>query len=199
MALFSIWKMRNYFKLAEKRKAKQLVRAALCGGCFGEALRAGEPWAEWGMDHPQGERTWSRPYNRAILRRKRTTRSSGRAFHGRSRTTTSPLWFGVKGEWDHGELSKCQAPKLVCDLWRVAFEAADRGENIQDAILMRLRASRSRQAAIPPTLIGEPIRLGRIRSLPNRRAFMFFSTSARPIMVRRSAKIESSRMIRRSS
>ena len=104
---------------------------------------------------------------------------------------TSPLWFGVKGEWEHGELSKCQAPKLVCDLWRIAFEAASRtpgrglgldpGGNIQDAILVALEklpgldkpqflqrslASRSDWAEYD--------------RLPNRRAFMFFSTLPAP-------------------
>ena len=36
---------------------------------------------------------------------------------------------------DHHELAKCQAPKLMCDLWRIAFEAAAQGRDIQDAIL----------------------------------------------------------------
>ena len=36
---------------------------------------------------------------------------------------------GVKGVWDCGVLSNARAPKLICDLWRIAFEAADRGED----------------------------------------------------------------------
>jgi transcriptional regulator with XRE-family HTH domain len=105
--------------------------------------------------------------------------------------TTSPLWFGVKGEWDHGELSKCQAPKLICDLWRIAFEAADRGESIQDAVLDALQklpgldkpqfmqrslASRSDWAEYD--------------HLPNRRAFMFFSTLPAPAWSEAWHKIE---------
>ena len=95
---------------------------------------------------------------------------------------TSGLWFGVKGEFDGGELCKCQAPKLMCDLWRIAFEAASESKDIQDTILDALQslpgldkpqflqrslASRSDWTAYD--------------QLPNRRAFMFFTTLPAPV------------------
>ena len=52
---------------------------------------------------------------------------------------TSSLWFGVKGVWDHHDLAKCQAPKLICDLWRIAFEAAGQGRDMRHAVVDALK------------------------------------------------------------
>ena len=142
------------------------------------------------MDHSQGERTGLGHITAPAYDRNALPTHPAAPFQI-TPDKTSPLWFGVKGEWEHGELSKCQAPKLVCDLWRIAFEAASRtpgrglgldpGGNIQDAILVALEklpgldkpqflqrslASRSDWAEYD--------------RLPNRRAFMFFSTLPAP-------------------
>jgi hypothetical protein len=95
---------------------------------------------------------------------------------------TSPLWFGVKGVWDCGALTNARAPKLVCDLWRIAFEATGRGDDIQLAIKDALK--------ILPGL-NEPQFQQRALSsradwlaydrLPNKRAFMFFNILPAPI------------------
>lgn len=96
--------------------------------------------------------------------------------------TTSPLWFGVKGEWDHGELSKCQAPKLICDLWRIAFQAAQRGKHVQDAIIDALDTlpGLDKPQFMQRSLASRSDWTEYDR-LPNRRAFMFFSTLPAPI------------------
>ena len=59
-----IFQYRRHEFFARKQKG---IRAALCAGGFCETLCAGEPWIEWGMDHPQSERTWARTYHRASL------------------------------------------------------------------------------------------------------------------------------------
>jgi hypothetical protein len=94
---------------------------------------------------------------------------------------TSSLWFGVKGGWDHGELSKCQAPKLVCDLWRIAFEAASIRADIQDAILNALQTlpGLDKPQFMQRTLASRSDWV-EYDHLPNRRAFMFFSTLPAP-------------------
>jgi hypothetical protein len=94
---------------------------------------------------------------------------------------TSGSWFGVKNEWDHGELSKCQAPKLVCDLWRIAFEAASAGEDIQNAIIDALETlpGLDKPLFMQRTLAGRSD-WTEYDHLPNRRAFMFFSTLPAP-------------------
>jgi hypothetical protein len=98
-----------------------------------------------------------------------------------SADNTSPLWFGVKGEWDRGELSKCQAPKLVCDLWRIAFEAADQGKNIQDTILEALgRLPGVDKPQFLQRSLASRSDWAEYDHLPNRRAFMFFSTLPAP-------------------
>ena len=120
----------------------------------------------------------------------RAAHSSGRAVPNHA-DETSPLWFGVKGEWDHGELSKCQAPKLVCDLWRIAFEAADRTPaGGSDLIREQTFKTLSLIALDKFPGLDKPQFLQRSLAsrsdwaeydrLPNRRAFMFFSTLPAP-------------------
>jgi hypothetical protein len=94
---------------------------------------------------------------------------------------TSSLWFGVKCEWDHGELAKCQAPKLICDLWRIAFEAASDGRDIQDAILdvLEILPGLDKPQFIQRSLASRSD-WAQYDQLPNRRAFMFFSTLPAP-------------------
>ena len=65
------------------------------------------------MDHSQGDGPWARPHNRAGLRSDRIAASPD----GASR-----------------KVEQQSNPKLVCDLWRIAFEAAGRGDDIQLAI-----------------------------------------------------------------
>ena len=107
---------------------------------------------------------------------------------------TSPLWFGVKGEWDHGELSKCQAPKLVCDLWRIAFDAAAQGNNIQDAILDVLEKlpGLDKPQFMQRTLASRSD-WTEYDHLPNWRAFMFFSTLPAPVWSDALHKLETRR------
>jgi hypothetical protein len=95
---------------------------------------------------------------------------------------TSPLWFGVKGVWDCSALSNARAPKLVCDLWRIAFEAADRGEDFVLAVKDKLE--------ILPGL-SEPQFQQRAlssrsdwlayKNLPDRQAFAFFNIAPAPV------------------
>ena len=80
------------------------------------------------------------------------------------------------------KLSNSRNPKLVCDLWRIAFEAAGRGDDIQLAIKDALK--------ILPGL-NEPQFQQRALSsradwlaydrLPNKRAFMFFNILPAPV------------------
>jgi hypothetical protein len=94
---------------------------------------------------------------------------------------TSSLWFGVKGEWDHGELSKCQAPKLICDLWRIVFDAADRGESIQHAIVDALeKLPGLDKPQFMQRSLASRADWTEYDHLPNRCAFMFFSTLPAP-------------------
>jgi hypothetical protein len=95
---------------------------------------------------------------------------------------TSPLWFGVKGVWDCGALSNARAPKLICDLWRMAFEAADRSEDL-------VRAVKDKLEMLPG--LGEPQFQQRALSsrsdwlaykdLPDRQPFAFFNIAPAPV------------------
>jgi hypothetical protein len=94
---------------------------------------------------------------------------------------TSSLWFGVRGVWDHGELAKCQAPKLICDLWRIAFEAADQGRDMQDVILDALEKLPGLDSPqFMQRSLASRSDWTQYDRLPNRRAFMFFSTLPAP-------------------
>jgi hypothetical protein len=89
---------------------------------------------------------------------------------------------GVKGVWDCGVLSNARAPKLICDLWRIAFEAADRGEDFVQAV-------RDRLGTLPG--LSEPQFQQRAlssrsdwlayKNLPDRQAFTFFNIAPAPI------------------
>ena len=80
------------------------------------------------------------------------------------------------------KLSNSRNPKLVCDLWRIAFETAGRGEDIGLAIKDALKS-------LPG--LNEPQFQQRALSsradwlaydrLPNRRAFMFFNILPAPV------------------
>lgn len=80
------------------------------------------------------------------------------------------------------KLSNSRNPKLVCDLWRIAFEAAGRGEDIGLAIKDALKS-------LPG--LSEPQFQQRALSsradwlaydrLPNKRAFMFFNILPAPV------------------
>ena len=88
----------------------------------------------------------------------------------------------AKGEPDHGELSKCQAPKLICDLWRVAFGAASRGEDIQGAILDVLEAAPGlAEPQFTQHALSSRADWLAYEHLPGRRPFMFFSVLPAPI------------------
>jgi hypothetical protein len=95
---------------------------------------------------------------------------------------TSSLWFGVRGEWSHGKLSNARAPKLICDLWRIAFKAAENDEDIEFAV---------DEALDQMPGLDEPQFQQRALSsradwlaydhLPDRRAFMFFNILPPPV------------------
>ena len=95
---------------------------------------------------------------------------------------TSSLWFAVRGVWDHHDLAKCQAPKLICDLWRIAFEATGQGRDMQGSILDALKTlpGLERPQFMQRTLSSRSD-WSQYGHLPNRRAFMFFSTLPAPV------------------
>ena len=79
-------------------------------------------------------------------------------------------------------MSNSRNPKLVCDLWRIAFEAAGRGDDIQLAIKDALK--------ILPGLSEPQFQQRALSSradwlaydhLPNKRAFMFFNILPAPV------------------
>jgi hypothetical protein len=80
------------------------------------------------------------------------------------------------------KLSNSRNPKLVCDLWRIAFEAAGRGDDIQLAIkdplkiLPGLNEPQFQQRALSSR--ADWLAYDR---LPNRRAFMFFNILPAPV------------------
>jgi hypothetical protein len=80
------------------------------------------------------------------------------------------------------KLSNSRNPKLVCDLWRIAFEAAGRGDDIQLAvkdalkILPGLNEPQFQQRALSSR--ADWLAYDR---LPNKRAFMFFNILPAPV------------------
>ena len=80
------------------------------------------------------------------------------------------------------KLSNSRNPKLVCDLWRLAFEAAGRGEDIGLAIkdglksLPGLNEPQFQQRALSSR--ADWLAYGH---LPNKRAFMFFNILPAPV------------------
>ena len=86
------------------------------------------------------------------------------------------------GKPDYGALSNSRNPKLVCDLWRIACEAAGRGDDIQLAVKDALKKMPG---------LSEPQFQQRALSsradwlaydhLPNKRAFMFFNILPAPV------------------
>ena len=86
------------------------------------------------------------------------------------------------GKPDLNKLSNSRNPKLVCDLWRIAFEAAGRGEDIELAVRDALRT-------LPG--LSEPQFQQRALSsradwlaydhLPDKRPFMFFNILPAPV------------------
>ena len=86
------------------------------------------------------------------------------------------------GKYDLSALSNSRNPKLVCDLWRIAFEAARQGDDIQLAVKDALKT-------LPG--LSEPQFQQRALSsradwlaydgLPDRRAFMFFNILPAPV------------------
>ena len=95
---------------------------------------------------------------------------------------TSPLWFGVKGVWDCSALSNVRAPKLVCDLWRIAFEAAGRGDDTQPAVrdALKMLPGPTEPQFQQRALSSRADWLAYDR-LPNKRAFMFFNILPAPV------------------
>ena len=85
-------------------------------------------------------------------------------------------------EPDLSKLSNSRNPKLVCDLWRIAFEAAGRGDDIELAV-------RNALSTLPG--LSEPQFQQRALSsradwlaydrLPDKRAFMFFNVLPAPV------------------
>ena len=124
------------------------------------------------MDHPQGDRPWARPHNRAGLRSNRFAAAS-RVF--RNGKTQSP--YAAK------RLQQAAAtPKLVCDLWRIAFEAAGRGDDVQLAIkdALKILPGLSEPQFQQRALSSRADWLAYNR-LPNKRAFMFFNILPAPV------------------
>ena len=79
-------------------------------------------------------------------------------------------------------MSNSRNPKLVCDLWRIAFEAAGRGDDIQLAVKDALK--------MLPGLTEPQFQQRALSSradwlaynhLPNKRAFMFFNILPAPV------------------
>ncbi len=86
------------------------------------------------------------------------------------------------GKPDLSKLSNSRNPKLVCDLWRIAFEAAARGDNIELAVkdalstLPGLNEPQFQQRALSSR--ADWLTYDR---LPDKRAFMFFNVLPAPV------------------
>jgi hypothetical protein len=86
------------------------------------------------------------------------------------------------GRPDYGALSNSPNPKLICDLWRIAFEAAGRGDDIQLAVkdalkkLPGLNEPQFQQRALSSR--ADWLAYDR---LPDKRAFMFFNILPAPV------------------
>jgi hypothetical protein len=86
------------------------------------------------------------------------------------------------GKPDLSKLSNSRNPKLVCDLWRIAFEAAGRGDDIEVAvrdalsILPGLNEPQFQQRALSSR--ADWLAYNR---LPDKRAFMFFNVLPAPV------------------
>ena len=101
---------------------------------------------------------------------------------------TSPLWFGVKGVWNTGELCNGENPKLFCDLWRIAFQAASeaRPGHVREAIEGAIREALPKMPGLDaaqwrqPTLCGRAEWLAYGAGIPEARAFMFFALFSSP-------------------
>jgi hypothetical protein len=80
------------------------------------------------------------------------------------------------------KLSNSRNPKLVCDLWRIAFEAAGRGDDIQLAVKDALKKlpGLSEPQFQQRTLSSRADWLAYDR-LPDKRAFMFFNILPAPV------------------
>jgi hypothetical protein len=80
------------------------------------------------------------------------------------------------------KLSNSRNPKLVCDLWRIAFEAADRGDDIDLAIKGALKnlPGLSQPQFQQRALSSRADWLAYDR-LPDKRAFMFFNILPAPV------------------
>ncbi|HTZ68080.1 MAG TPA: hypothetical protein VMB83_11555, partial [Roseiarcus sp.] len=80
------------------------------------------------------------------------------------------------------KLSNSRNPKLVCDLWRIAFEAAGRGDDIQLAVkdALKILPGLSEPQFQQRTLSSRADWLA-YNHLPNKRAFMFFNILPAPV------------------
>jgi len=80
------------------------------------------------------------------------------------------------------KLSNSRNPKLVCDLWRIAFEAAGRGDDIQLAVkdALKMLPGLSEPQFQQRALSSRADWLAYDR-LPNKRAFMFFNILPAPV------------------
>jgi hypothetical protein len=80
------------------------------------------------------------------------------------------------------KLSNSRNPKLVCDFWRIAFEAANRGDDIQLAVkdALKILPGLSEPQFQQRALSSRADWLAYDR-LPNKRAFMFFNILPAPV------------------
>jgi hypothetical protein len=80
------------------------------------------------------------------------------------------------------KLSNSRNPKLICDLWRIAFEAAGRGDDIQLAVkdALKILPGLSEPQFQQRALSSRADWLAYDR-LPNKRAFMFFNILPAPV------------------
>jgi hypothetical protein len=95
---------------------------------------------------------------------------------------TSPLWFGVKGVWDCSALSNARAPKLVCDLWRIAFEAADLGKDFVLAVKDKLETLPGlSEPQFQQRALSSRSDWLAYKNLSDRQAFTFFNIAPAPV------------------
>ena len=103
--------------------------------------------------------------------------------------TTSPLWFGVRGVWDCGALCNGENPKLFCDLWRIAFEAASTAEpgQVRKAIEKAINEALPTMPGLDAPQWSQRALSGRAEwqayapNMPEARAFMFFALLPGPL------------------
>jgi hypothetical protein len=84
--------------------------------------------------------------------------------------------------WDCSALSNARAPKLVCDLWRIAFEAADLGKDFVLAVKDKLETLPGlSEPQFQQRALSSRSDWLAYKNLSDRQAFTFFNIAPAPV------------------